>query len=130
MASEQLLLWIAAGAAAFVLTWLLRMAVARATRVRAHQRRKQQYLDDRRRQAHRTRVRKDEAAMQPRHAEAIRRAAEQAAQRSGGHSRPPNPFRSGTREFVLWETSFALATAQLEDEEASIWPPSRSPSGA
>lgn len=133
MESEQIVLWVAAGVATFVGTWLLRALAVRAAKVRAHRRRKQEFLDDRRRADSAARDRNQAAAAKavlPRHAAAIRRAAEQAARSSAGGARPANPFRPGTREFVLWETSYELAMTPEDDPEsdARSWAP-RSMSG-
>jgi hypothetical protein len=131
METEQIVWWVAAGVAAFVGTWLLRVLVARAARVRAHRRRKEEFLSDRRRQDGAARVRNQAAAAKavlPRHAAAIRRAAEQAAERSAGGERPANPFRRGTREFVLWETSYELAATYDDAPVSRGWSP-RSMSG-
>jgi hypothetical protein len=132
METEQIVWWVAAGVAAFVSTWLLRVLLARAAKVRAHRRRKEEYLSDRRRQDSAARVRNQAAASKavlPRHAAAIRRAAEEAAERSAGGPRAANPFRRGTREFVLWETSFELARTLEDDHEAvsSNWAPRSMP---
>lgn len=128
MESEQVVLWVAAGVAAIVSTWLLRVLLARAAKVRAHRRRKEEFLSERRRQHSAARIRNQAAvakAVLPRHAAAIRRAAEQAARRRAQDERPANPFRRGTREFVLWETSYELA-ATLENDADTVsrsWQP-------
>lgn len=49
----------------------------------------------------------------------IRAAAERAAQRVAGGNRAAgrNPYRPGTREFVLWTTSFHSRLMEFEDDD-------------
>ena len=64
--------------------------------------------------------------MPPAHAAFIRRDAEEAARRvlAAGGPEAPNPYPRGTRECVLWTTSFHLAMAEHAERQA---PPSPAP---
>ena len=61
--------------------------------------------------------------MPPAYLEFIRRDAEESARRTtlSGGPEPANPYPSGTREFVVWATSFHIALAEQAEHRA---PPS------